>query len=133
MGPCRFLPFRNRHFQNLSDMQSLASSQALDLLHAAKTIGNDQHILWGFANGREQDAFRDLDRNFVFVGFETKGPRHSATTRVKNLEIEPHTLEEFLLGIEFQHRLVMAVPVNDRFARESRWIITGFADQELAQ
>src|SRR5262245_55805578 len=101
-------------------MQRLASRQLLDLLEATETVGDDQRVRRGLANRRQQNALADLHGYLVLLSFKTKRASHAATARVDDLEIQAQPLEQLLLGIEFQDRLVMAMPVHQGLTLELR-------------
>jgi len=106
----------------------------LDLLAATEPIRNDQSILGRFTNFREEDTFSAFHRDVVVPVLEPKCARHSATTGIRHLVVQPKLSKHLLLGIHFHQRFVMAMSVDkSRGVEPRRSKIGGLLFEELTQ
>ena len=65
-------PLVQRHLNHLGQVQGAARAALLDLLHAAKPVGDDERFRIGLANRREQGALADFLGHVVMFGLEAE-------------------------------------------------------------
>ncbi len=118
-------------------MQGAAVGALGDLLAAAESVGDDEPVGGGFADGGEEFEFADGLGDVVLVDpLEAEGSGHAAASGGGRLEVDAEAVEERLFGGHLHDRLVMAVSVEQGFAAELRErgvagvVVEEFAEQE---
>src|SRR3982751_2618049 len=101
-------------------MQRPSARGLLDLLAAAETVSDDQRVLRGLANARQQHTLADAHRDVVMLALEAERAGHAAAAGIEMLEVEAHLLQDLFLRLELHDRFVMAVALDDRFALQLR-------------
>ena len=71
-------------------MHCRASSAAVDLLPAAETIGNDESLREGPANGGQQDQLSDLHAYRMVLRLVPEGARMAAASYLRLLQLKTH-------------------------------------------
>src|SRR5579885_129531 len=108
------LPGRKMARHDLRYMQGRAPSGLLDLLPAAKTVRQNEHIRCCLADLRQKDPFRRRHGHSIFRGLEAKGSRHSAAARAHHFVIKPKFLQDSFLGRGVEDCMMMAVELDER-------------------
>jgi len=109
-----------RHLQYFGEMKGVAAGGLGDLLAAAESVGDDEPVGRGVANGGEKFEFADRLGDVVFVVFEAKGAGHAAASGRGRLEVDADAAEEGFFGGHLHDGFVMAVAMEKSFAGELR-------------
>src|SRR5580700_3725840 len=89
-----------------------------DLLAAAESVGDDQPVGRGMADGGKEFQFTDRDGNIVLIGFKAEGTRHAAAAGSWSVELDPDPAQNGFFCGHLHQGFVMAVTVQERFAVE---------------
>src|SRR5438067_953355 len=115
-------------------MQRFPASTWANLFPAAKAVGDNQVVGWGFADCGQKLQLADGDGNVVFIFFEAEGARHAATSRRRRIEINAHLFQNGFFVGHLHDRFVVTVPMNQGLARKpGQMKVLSFALQKFAQ
>src|SRR5262249_50846483 len=109
-----------RHLEDLGDVEGVASGALGDLLAATESVGNDEPVWRRLANGWEEFEFSDGLRDWVMLFVEAERSSHAAASRRWTREVDAKTSKERFFRGHLHERLVMAMPVEQSFARKLR-------------
>jgi len=115
-------------------MQRAPISALRDLLTATEAVRDDETIGRSFSNCGQEFQFSNGNGCLVFIRFKAERSGHTAATRGWSLEIDFHLAQDRFFGRHSHHSLVMAMPVNQCFARQFRQLkMSCLLLEELAQ
>src|SRR5690349_3187855 len=97
-------------------MEGLAAGELGDLLAAGEAIGDDERVGAGAADGGQERALSDPNRDVVVVLLETEGAGHAAAAGVEDFEVEAEAAQERFLGVHRQDSLLLAMALDEGFA-----------------
>src|SRR5947209_2136274 len=115
-------------------MHRLAIRALLDLLLATETVGDDKRLVILLSYRRKQHALAAGYRHVVMAALlEAEGAGHAAAAILRHVEIEADFLQKVYFVLHAHDGFVVAVPVDERFFLQTRWmIVLDFAVEELA-
>ena len=91
-----------------------------DLRPAAEPVGDDIGRPARLPTRGQQVLPADCYGNVVMRLFQPEGPCHAAAARLRLLEFESHPSEQVAGGVGIEHRLLMAVGVENQPCPSSR-------------
>src|SRR5436309_2457283 len=95
-------------------MHRTAGGRLPNLLATAKTIGDNQSLLCGCANGRQECPLTASNRDLVMVArFEAKRAGHSAAAGFRNVDCEAKSIQNSLVVAKAHDRTVVAVSMHN--------------------
>jgi hypothetical protein len=101
-------------------VEGVAGGALGDLLAAAESVGDDEPVGGGTADGREKFEFADGLGDVVVVVLEAEGSGHAAASGSWGLEVDADAVEERFFGGHLHDGFVVAVSVEEGFAGELR-------------
>ncbi len=99
-------------------MEGVAAGALGDLLAAAESVGDDEPVGGGLADGGEKFEFADGFGDLIFVVLEAEGSGHAATSGGGRPEVDADAVQERLFRGHLHDRFVVAVAVEQGFAIE---------------
>ena len=106
------------HCEHPGDMQRCTVRAILDLVPARGTVGDDQGTGIGAAHRRQQRQLGHFDRSLIGVCAVAERAGHAAATGFDGFDTEIGNETKYLFDrLECAERFLMAVAVNQRFAR----------------
>src|SRR5205823_11523136 len=94
-----------------------------DLLAAAEAAGDDRGIGTGLAQARQQSVLGDLDRPWVFSGFEAERAGHAAAAVGHDLGVDAELLQYRSFRLGLGERMLMTMHLDQRFAVSCRPVV----------
>ena len=106
--------------ENLGQVHGQSIGLLLDLGAAAESVGNDQRVGGRGPDGRQQHPLPHRLGHLVVATLEAEVPGQPTAARVRNVSADPGSLHERAVGLEADHRVLMAVRMHERVAADLR-------------
>ena len=117
----------------LRQMDRLSSCRLKDLLATTKTIRHNQCVLLGAPHSRQEYALAHCLGYDELVSLESERSGHPATARIQRLQFTSGLSQQGLFIIHLHECLVMAVTMEQDFARDMRRLISGLTFKKFAE